>query len=423
MKIRTQILLSLTMVAGLVSGIVSTATAGDMFVEAIKNGKFYIDERYRYEFVDQEGQPNNANASTLRNRVGFKSAPFYNFMFLVEIENVMNIGSERFNNTINGRTQYPVVADVESEEINQLFLQYSGIPNTSVKVGRQVIVIDNMRFVGHVGWRQNNQTFDAALIQNKSLPNTTLTYAYVDRVNRIFGNDSPVGNIETETHILHGATKLDGLGTLKGYGYLLDHETAFNRLSSATFGGSFSGKYNIIEDYALHYHAEYASQEEYGDNPNTYDTDYYHLALGVSKSGLKATIGYEVLGSDNGIGFATPLATGHIFNGFADQFLVTPGAGLEDLYVDVTYKVKGMPSDLSFLNGLLLKAQYHDFNSEVGSLNFGSEFDFYAKLPLPRGFYIEAKYAAYNAEAGNGLNAGRGGVDVEKFTLGMGWKY
>ena len=423
MKFRIQILLSLTIAVGLISSMVSTATAGDVFVEAIKNGKLYIDERYRYEFVDQEGKPKSANASTLRNRLGFKTAPFYNFMFLVEVENVMNIGNEQFNNTINGKIQYPVVADVESEEINQLFLQYNGLPDTTLKVGRQVIVIDNMRFVGHVGWRQNNQTFDAALFQNKSLPNTTLTYAYVDRVNRIFGNDSQVGNIETETHIIHGATKLDGLGTLKGFGFLLGNETAFERLSSATFGGSFGGKQNIINDYAFHYYAEYASQEDYDNNPNSYQADYYHLALGVSKSGLKATVGYEVLGSDNGIGFATPLATGHIFNGYADQFLATPGNGIEDLYVDVTYKVQDMPSHLSFLNGLLLKAQYHDFQSEVGSTDFGSEFDFYAKLPLPRGVYVEAKYSNYNAEAGNGLNAGQGGVDVEKFTFGLGWKY
>lgn len=423
MKFRTEFWLSLTLAAGLISGLFSTAMAEDVFIEAIKNGKVYFDERYRYEFVDQDGRPKTANASTLRNRLGFKTAPFYNFMFLVEVENVMNVGSERFNNTINGKTQYPVVADVNSEEINQLFLQYNGIPDTTLKVGRQVIVIDNMRFVGHVGWRQNNQTFDAALVQNKSLPNTTLTYAYVDRVHRIFGNDSPVGNIETETHIIHGATKLDGFGTLKGYGYLLNHEMAFSRLSSATYGGSFSGEKKIIDDYAVHYYAEYASQEDYENNPNTYQADYYHLALGVAKSGLKATVGYEVLGSDNGIGFATPLATGHIFNGFADQFLAIPGNGIEDLYVDVTYLAKGLPERISFLNGLLLKVQYHDFQSEVGSIDFGSEFDVYAKLPLKNGFYVEAKYADYNANAGNGLMPDRGGVDVEKFTFGAGWKY
>ena len=391
---------------------------------AFKNGKIYIDERYRYEYVDQANFQNKAKASTLRNRIGFKSAPWAGFSFVAEWENVMNIGDDRFNNTINGRAQFPVVADVESHELNQLFFAYTGLPDTKLKVGRQVITFDNHRFIGHVGWRQNNQTFDAAVVQNSSIPGLTITYGYIDRVNRILGNDSPVGNIETETHTIHAAYKIDGIGTVKGYAYLLDHERQFNGLDSASYGAIFTRKQNLGQGYGLHIYGEYAQQEDYGDRLPAFEADYYHLALGVSKAGLKATIGYELLGTDNGVAFFTPLATGHIFNGFADQFLLaTPINGLEDFYIDITYKVSNMPSHLSFLDGLLLKAQYHDFSSETGGIDFGNEFDFYAKLPLKRGLYIEGKYANYNAEAGNGLAPGRGGVDVEKITFGVGWKY
>lgn len=400
------------------------AKADQSIFDVITNGKVYIDERYRFEYVDQENIAETARASTLRNRLGFKSAPWRGFMFLVEVENVVNIGDDRFNNTINGKTQFPVVADVESIEMNQLFFGYSNIPQTNLKVGRQVIVFDNHRFIGHVGWRQNNQTFDAAWVQNKSIPGLTLTYAYINRVNRIFGNKSRNGNIDTETYAIHGAFKFDGFGTLKGYSYLIDNETQFNGADSATYGVSFAGKQSVGHGYSLLYHAEYAQQEDYADRAASFNADYYHLVAGVSKSGLTAKVGYEVLGTDNGVGFFTPLSTVHIFNGFADQFILgTPVNGLEDLYVDVTYKVKDMPASMAFLNGLLLKAQYHEFSSEIGSVDFGQEFDFYAKMPLSRGFYVEGKYANYQAEAGNGLAAGRGGVDVEKFTLGVGWKY
>ena len=105
----------------------------------------------------------------------------------------------------------------------------------------------------------------------------------------------------------------------------------------------------------------------------------------------------------------------HKFNGFADKFLVTPVNGLEDFYIDVTYKVKNAPGQLSIFNGLLLKAQYHDFKSEEGSIDYGTEFDFYAKMPLRRGVYVEAKYANYDAD--------QFATDTEKFTLGVGWKY
>ncbi|GJM02782.1 MAG: hypothetical protein DHS20C08_12830 [Rhodomicrobium sp.] len=410
-------LLALGAVLSALSATAQPAVAGEALFDAISNGKFYIDERYRYEYVDQANRPNTAKASTLRSRVGFKTAPFYGFMFQVEWENVRNIGDDRFNNTINGKGTFPVVADVESTEWNQMFLAYSGIPDTTIKVGRQVITLDNHRFIGHVGWRQNNQTYDAAKVVNTSIDGLTVSYGYIDRINRIFGNDSPNGNWDSESHFIHGAYKLPQLGVLKGYGYLLDFEDDSPANSSATYGLSLSGKRDILDGYGLHYYAEYAHQEDYADNPISYEADYYHLALGLSKGGLKTTVGFESLGSDDGnFAFRTPLATLHKFNGFADQFLVTPAGGLEDFYLDVTYKIKGYGDQWSYLNGVLLKAQYHDFSSEEGSIDYGTELDFYVKVPLRRGLYIEGKIADFNADS-------PAYVDVEKYTLGVGWKY
>ena len=47
-----------------------------------------------------------------------------------------------------------------------------------------------------------------------------------------------------------------------------------------------------------------------------FDTDYLFAELGAVFSGVTAKLGYEVLGSDSGMmGFQTPLATLHKFNG------------------------------------------------------------------------------------------------------------
>ena len=423
MKINRNSLGKLAFVSALLAA-PHSASAGEALFEALKSGKLWIDERYRYEYVDQDGIAEEANASTLRSRIGWKSGSFYGLTSGVEFEAVTNVGGDEFNNTINGKTQFPVVADVKSHELNQLYLQYAGIPGTVIKGGRQVIVVDNHRFVGHVGWRQNNQTFDAGIVKNTSIPGLTLTYGYIEGVNRIFGNDSVQGDWDSDSHILHAAYKINGVGVVKGYGYLFDFENdaipAANNVallnSVATYGVSFSGKRDYA-GYGLHYYAEYAHQEDYGDNPVSFDADYYHLSLGLSKSGLKTTVGYEVLGADDDSTgrFRTPLATLHKFNGFADKFLVTPVNGLEDFYIDVTYKVKNAPGQLSIFNGLLLKAQYHEFKSEEGSIDYGTEIDFYAKMPLRRGVYVEAKYANYDAD--------QFATDTEKFTLGVGWKY
>ncbi len=415
MKMNSHSLGKLAFISALLAAPIS-AHAGEALFDAIKAGKLSIDERYRYEYVDQDGIAEEANASTLRSRVGWKSGSFYGLTLGVEFEAVTNVFGDEFNNTINGKSQFPVVADVKSHELNQLYMQYAGLPGTVAKIGRQVITVDNHRFVGHVGWRQNNQTFDAGLVKNTSIPGLTLTYGYIDKVNRIFGNDSPNGDWDSESHILHAGYKINGVGVVKGYGFLLDFDEDSPANSNATYGISLKGKREYA-GYGLHYYAEYAHQEDYGSNTLEYEADYYHLALGVSKSGLKTTVGYEVLGADDDtVGrFRTPLATLHKFNGFADKFLVTPENGLEDFYVDVTYKVKNAPGQLSIFNGLLLKAQYHDFKSEEGSIDYGTEFDFYAKMPLRRGVYVEAKYANYNAD--------QFATDTEKFIMGVGWKY
>ncbi len=394
------------------------AGSGSVFAEDSSNKNrttVTIDSRFRYEAVDQANRPQDAHAKTLRSRIGLTTPRFHFTRLAIEYENVSEVGNDSFNNTLNGKVTRPVVADVKSNEINQLFVEYTGIPNTVLLGGRYRLNLDNQRFIGSVGWRQNDQTFDGATLTNTSIPDVKLFYAYIGNINRIFSNDSPVGDLTSKSHLFHAT--YSGLKplTFKGYNYYLDIQDA-DRLSSNTTGASLSGKHSLgPHGLALHYYAEYARQSDAGDNPNNYTADYYHLAPGVSAFGVTITGGYEVLGSDNGqFAFATPLATLHKFNGFADVFLNTPATGIEDYYVDITYKVKGLTGPIRFLNGLLLKARYHDFSSDVGSIDYGEEVDFYAKMPFGRGFYAEVKYADYNAD--------QFGTDTEKVIFGLGYK-
>lgn len=411
--LKCAVTLLLAMTFGIGSGWLDRAIADDN--EKANQTIVTIDERFRYEFVDQVDRIQDAHAKTLRSRIGLITPRFHFTRLAVEYENVSEVGRDSFNNTLNGNITRPVVADVKSNEINQLYFEYTGLSNTVLLGGRYRLNLDNQRFIGSVGWRQNDQTFDGATVTNTSIPDTKIFYAYIGNINRIFSNDSPVGDLSTKSHLVHITyTGLKG-AALKGYNYYLDIQD-LDALSSNTFGASFSGKYPLgAHDLAFHYYAEYARQADAGDNPNNYTAEYYHIAPGISAYGVTITGGYEVLGSNNGqFAFATPLATLHKFNGFADVFLATPPTGIEDYYVDVTYKVKGITGPLHFLNGLLLKGRYHDFSSDIGSINYGEEFDVYAKLPLGSGFYAETKYANYQADQFS--------VDTEKFIFGFGYK-
>ena len=219
-----------------------TAYAADSLKEALLEGTPYIDARYRFEYVEQDGLANDAEASTLRTRFGYKTGTYENFSAVLEFENITQVGDDDYNDTLNGRTTYPVVADVENTEVNQSFLQYTGIPETTVKLGRQVITLDGHRFVGHVGWRQNNQTFDAITISNKSLPDTEIRYGYINGVNRIFGDDSPAGDWDSDSHLFNISNTSTPLGKIVVYSYLLDFEMDAPAASNKSFGISLDGK-------------------------------------------------------------------------------------------------------------------------------------------------------------------------------------
>ncbi len=392
------------------------AHAGDSLEQAFKEGTPTLFARYRYEYVSQDSVAEEAHASTLATRLGYITGDFYSFKAGLEFENIMQLGADNYNDTLNGRTDHPLVADVEDTAVNQAFLAYSGIPNTEVKLGRQSFTLDDHRFIGNVGWRQNDQTYDAVTVVNNSLPETTLTYGYIQNVNRIFGDDSPMGDFESNSHIAHIANQSTPLGTLAAYGHFLDFEQDSPALSSRTLGAFLDGKQALNDEVNFLYHLEYARQSDHGDNPTSYDADYYRIVPGLSWKGLTASVGYEVLGSDNGVAaFTTPLATLHKFNGWGDKFLTTPANGLEDIYLDISYKFSGLEGSAEMLNGLLVKAQYHDFSADNGGADYGTEWGVYTKLPFKKHYFVEAKYEEYDAETFSS--------DTERFIFGLGVKY
>ncbi|MCB9756929.1 MAG: hypothetical protein H6753_00720 [Candidatus Omnitrophica bacterium] len=387
------------LVVGAVLFMAIPANAGDTVKEAIKESQFYAQMRMRYEYVDQDAIVKRANSSTLRTLLGLKTGEFYGVSAVIEGESVNYLGKDNYNDTVNGRTNYPVVADPENIQVNQAYGQYTGIPDTTLRGGRQVIVVDNQRFIGAVGWRQNNQVFDAATIANKSIVATEIKYGYIYNVNRIFGEQSLVGDWGSKSHFYNISNTSLSIGKLTTYGYLFDFGSDSAANSSQTFGASLAGDVDLSEDIKFKYYGEYAHQLDFADNPTNYGANYFHIAPAIVWQGLTTTVGYEVLGSDHGkFAFRTPLATGHKFNGWADKFLTTPAAGLEDIYVDLNYKVKDLAGNLKMINGLLVNAQYHYFSAEYGPMDYGQEWGLFLEKPINQYVTTSVKYAYYNAD-------------------------
>ena len=186
------------------------------------------------------------------------------------------------------------------------------------------------------------------------------------------------------------------MGKVVVFGYLLDLDNDFAGQggafagSSDTIGVRIAGKTDLNGELALAYILSMAHQVDAGDNPTDYDARYYLVEGKIIHEAGHVGAAYEVLGSDQGmIGFSTPLATGHKFNGWADVFLGTPAAGLQDIYLFAGTK---LPGDIA------AKVIYHWFHTEEGGGDLGEELDVVLKKVLSKSTTALAKVAYFDGD-------------------------
>lgn len=354
----------------------------------------YADIRYRLELVDQDGLPKEATASTLRIRAGLKTTEWKGLSALIEGEAIARLGPRNFNDTVNGRTAFPVVADPSDVLLNQVWVKFKPVKEVETIAGRQAVNFDNQRWIGSVSWRQNDQTFDAARISIKPVKGVALDYGYAWRVNRIFGPDSPQGIWrDNDIHLLRASVAAKPVGTITAYGYFLDIPDA-PLLSSKTIGIRLVGDQKLSGKAKLLYAVEYAQQRDYGPNPNNFSFDYLLVEPGASFGAVTAKFGFERLEGNGVVALQTPLATQHAFNGWADKFLTTPANGLRDLYLDIAVRLPVIGS----VKGANARLMLHDYNATRGRINYGREWGVALAMPINKQFGVGLKYADYHAK-------------------------
>ena len=368
----------------------SNTSAHQSIASAIKGGSAKLDFRLRHEEVDVDNlSEDEARALTLRTRLNNTTGRYQGLGATLEMDNITEIDGDNYPTSPAQKNSgnFPskaIIADPEGTEINQTYISYKQ-GETEGRYGRQRINLDNQRFIGGVGFRQNEQTYDAFSIAHRiAAADTKLYYAHVNNVNRIFGEDDPaLSDTDSSTEILNINYSGLNAGDLVFYSYLLDQKLSDTQLD--TYGLRFSGK-----SHGLGYQAEYATQERELANGNEADADYILLEGSVDLAGATFALGFENLQSDEGqFGFSTPLATAHKFQGWADQFLNTPNEGLQDIYFSVGAK----------FDGIKLLAVYHDFTSDEDNLSgdddLGSEVGFLA-LKNFGDYKVSVKYANYD---------------------------
>jgi len=385
------------------------ATAEYTLLDAIKEGKPLTNFRLRYENVDQEGynsaskKLDTANAFTLRSLIGWQTAPFHNFSFTAQITDVHKFtddyNDKRNNLSEPGKSNYPFIVDPDYTDINQLFVDWTGIKNTKLRLGRQQLNLDNVRFIGDIGFRQNMQVFDGFSVLNKSLPDTEIFAAHFDKVRQI-NTKLRSGNID----IINAKYRISPSESATGYGYFIDvadlSQNVGNGLaatadaSSKTFGARLDGVRKIDDHWKVLYTAEYAKQDDYKGGSPLIDAHYFKLGGGAMYDVWSLRIDHEVLSSNNGqYAFQTPLGTNHLFQGWADVFLATPKQGIEDTFVTFAGSIEKAK----------IYAEYHVFKSDekFATLNgqfsnkYGTEFDASVAYPFTDKILGKLEYAKF----------------------------
>lgn len=377
-------LLAAAVVLALAAG--PAAAQVDSLEAAVTGGKASGSFNLRYEGVDEDKALDDATAVTLRTALKFTTAAYKGFTAVLEGEDVRAVGADNYSVPVTGFNtgRYDVINDPETTEVNQAYLQYVQGGFTA-RFGRQDIRYDNQRFIGAVPWRQDYQTYDAVTLEYKqSGPlNYTLDYHYLTQRDRIFAQ---AADIDSSDHLFHGVVTTP-IGALTGYAWLLEEDIALpNALD--TYGLRLSGT-RKLGGYDWTYLAEYATQES-ERGAASFDADYYVIEGGVTVQGTTVKLGFESLGSDGGLyGFATPLATLHAFQGWADHFLTTPTQGIEDIYVNVSRSLfKGTATFV-----------YHDYSADYSTAaidDLGDEINLQWVRPFRSNYQLGLKYADYS---------------------------
>ena len=362
--------------------------------EMLTMGSFDAKLRLGYEYSDFENKPvDTADAATglsLSSYIGYRSAELGGVSFYVQGHNNTNF-IEDFNDGIGGGdSNYDVIADPEATTLHQTYLDLSLIPDTKIRLGRQELLLDDVRFFGNVGWRNTAQTFDGVTLTNKTIADTTLTLGLYNKVNTIFDTQVPFDHIGVIN------AKYTGIKdhTFAGFVYLVDadedqigNNKGAGSQDSATYGFRANGKF---DDFG--YDFTVANQSDYADTDGR-DAQFVH-AFGSYKVGdWTPGLGYMYLSDagNDGKGFDTLFSTAHKFNGWSDQFLGSNGgglaAGLQDYYASIGGKFMG--------NKVVLAAHYFDTVDDSFE-EYGYEYNALIARPITKRLTASLKGAYYN---------------------------
>lgn len=356
---------------------------------AEKDFEWLVESRIRSFGIQEDNARSDASAITSRLQAGFQWTVSDHWALLVDGEAIENFGGS-FDDTVTGDSRYSLEPDPEGGELNRAQLTYTGIRNSTVTLGRQRLFYGQGRYFDYAGWRQNEQTYDAIAVNVKGEDRWSIDAGYIDKVHTFLGDDWAM----TAPYMSVGFSELvPGELTLYTHFFGFDDTPA---ISHRNLGVRYqrAGK---LRGLAWSVHLELARQGSWRDGTNVESVDYIRTEAVATLRGIDVTVGRELLGGSGSYGFQAPFGAAHAYNGWTDQFLITPDAGLDDRYIGLSGALFGANATL----------RYHRFHADAGGASYGSEIEAELTRELGANWNLGAKYARYSADSFS--------VDTDKF--------
>lgn len=350
-----------------------------------------LEVRTRYETVTQDSLPETAHALTVRPRLGWRTERRHGLQALVEGEAVVVL-DQRFSAPLSPDPARPAVGDGEALELNRAQLSFTGLPETEVVLGRQRLILDDGRFVGNSGWRQNEQTFDAVRLTTSAIRGVDLSVFHAEAARRFPGEDHPDGVWDGRIQAVEAAADTP-VGRLVGMFLRADLDGRPGQ-SSDTWSLGLAGERAFGDGLTASWRLGVAEQSEVGNAAVGFDLSHWRVIAGLRGERWAAQVGREWLEGDGTRAFQTPLGSNHGFLGWSDVIGATPAFGLTDDFARGQATLAGAVGD----RPLRLSFEAHRFQDGDADFAVGREFDAAASLPLGQGWTVEAKAARFESE-------------------------
>lgn len=354
----------------------------------LAGGRLSGELRPRYNHIEEDGYPEVAEGWTYRATVAWRSAPWNGARVTIEGISAGPLGSKNWNEdgSAIATSPYPLLPDPRHAGLNRAFVDYTR-DDVRLRAGRQVLRLENQRWVSDNDFRQVPQLFDGVAASWTGVPLVILEAGWYGRMRDTSGNDKAL-----RLATLRAAYNPAPGHSAAAYGVFHDQRdnaafTGFANESYQVAGARAEGELDVPGDLELCYTAEWARQRPYAGGDARIRATYLRLGGGLEHGKLLVRYDHEVRGSNGGqYGLQAPLTDFYAFNGWSLRFFNAPREGLVDRWVTARYAA----------GPLTFYGERHRFDPDVGGGDFGRELDLGVTWDLAPGLAVRFQHARYD---------------------------